>query len=233
LIKNRYIRLIFKINKKKSSSKKNNTEKIIMIRKTDEKEITDQDEVKVGETLNIICDKLKSDTKYAIVLIKGSETVMSKPLPDDGSLSWHIPSYLLPGVYSIYLILLENDEKYTKITERTLNISSSISITPGAHWPISEDSTGRIGWNYLFYFSLLSRQKIVDLFIFAGGDKIRPNEILPSALYPEIDDSSYNVSAPTSKLDFDKIVRNNLLIGERLSKAGALKSATKEVGDLL
>ena len=122
---------------------------------------------------------------------------------------------------------------------RTLNVSPmSVSasfqsyITPGAFWSVSDDSTGRIGWNYLFYFSLLSRQKIADLFIFAGGGELHPDKIIPYALYPEIDDSPY-VSATTPKLDFDKTTRDNLLIGERLRKAGALKSATNEVGDLL
>jgi hypothetical protein len=101
-------------------------------------------------------------------------------------------------------------------------------------WSVKEP-TYTVWWNYLRYFSLISEPKIAHLFKFALDNateqekqNLHIDKINASAMFPETFDPPYNATS-ISTLDFDKITRNNSLVGERLKKTGELTSALSGV----
>ncbi len=238
--------------KSHSRKKSTNVEPELTIVRKDGTKIVERGEVGTGELVKLVCRNLKPNKKYELLIVpnKGTEKILKHDLVtnNDGSIMVEIaiePSF--EEDFSIHL----RSEKTEKVTGPSLHVSpqpvspsTAIIASTGSYdkfWSVGEDRTGRLGWNYLIYFSLLLQPRIADLFIFAienatseEKENLHLKVIIPYAMYPGIIDPSfqgYSGSIPT--LDFDKITRNNLLVGDRVRKTGALSAALSDLGEEL
>jgi hypothetical protein len=105
-------------------------------------------------------------------------------------------------------------------------------------WSVKRDSTGHLGWMYLSYLGLKPSTELYELVEFiirnvADREKemseslqqaLTENKLIFPSLFPGMLDTGTTRYAIDTTLDFDRIMRNNRRLQDKVSRKGGLRS---------
>jgi hypothetical protein len=124
-----------------------------------------------------------------------------------------------------------------KTSEAQAVSSSDQPINPES-WSVKTDSTGRLGWMYLLYLGLKPSAELYELVEFIIRKVADPgkemseslrqaltdNKLIFPSLFPGMLDTGTTRYAIDTTLDFDRIMRNNRRLQDKISRKGGLRS---------